>query len=258
MLRINFSLSASLILSLAATLVGCSSDASPSAAPANGGADSGGSSNVAGADPGGSSNDAGADSGGSSNDAGAESGGASAAGSNAAGASAAGAANTSTSPCTYTVSGGQSFPVGDAMYICSGGSRVLQQKGQGDFDILVGAAFGTEDKHSSTLACSLTSKVAPAAGDTWVLGPDHPGNCDLGYAQGTMASLWKSTSNPAGTGTTSIKFLSATLKHGMYKPEDVYYLFEVEITGTLPGETPDTPEVTLSGTFKITTLPLGA
>lgn len=255
MLRINFSVSAPFILALASTLMGCSSDASPEPSPSGGSA---GASDVAGSNSGGATDEAGADSGGTSNEAGSDEGGASSAGAHAAGASSAGAPNISTSPCVYTVSGGQSFPVGDAMYICSGGSRVLQQKGQGDFDILVGAAFGTEDKHSSTIACSLTSQVAPAAGDTWVLGPDHPGNCDLGYAQGTMASLWKSTSNPAGTGSTSIKFLSATLKHGMYKPEDVYYLFEVEITGTLPGETPDTPEVTLSGTFKITTLPLGA
>jgi hypothetical protein len=143
------------------------------------------------------------------------------------------------------------------MFICTNNSRVFQQKGQGDFDILVGAAFGTDDQHSSTFACSLTSKDAPAAGDTWELGKDHPGNCELGYAQGATASLWKSSSTPVA-GTASIKFLSVTLKHGQSKPEDVYYLFEVEITAKMPGETPDTPEVDFSGKFKITSLPLGA
>ncbi len=257
MLSIKYLLSSSLVLSFASSLLGCSSDASP-APSSDAGADSGGSSGAssgAGAHAGGASPDAGSDAGGAS--AGSTNGaGASAGGASAGGASAGGASN-STSPCTYTVSGGQSFPVGDAMYICSGGSRVLQQKGMGDFDILVGAAFGTDDKHSSTIACSLTSKVAPAAGDVWELGADHPGNCDLGYAQGSMASLWKSSSTPAGTGASSIKFLSATMMHGMYKPEDVYYLFEVELTGTLVGLTADTPDVSITGKFKITTLPLG-
>ncbi|MET0790958.1 MAG: hypothetical protein ABW061_05510 [Polyangiaceae bacterium] len=239
--------------------MGCSSDATPAPSDANAGADSGGASGRAGADSGGAAGDVSGDVAGSdSSDAGDDAGGASAAGSNSAGASSAGApAVSAQGPCVYSVTGGQSFPEGAATFLCSGGSRVLQQKGEGDFDILVGAAFGTEDNHSSTIACSLTSKEAPAAGDVWVLGKDHPGNCDLSYSQGTTASLWKSTSTPAGTGSTSIKFLSATLTHGQYKPEDVYYLFEVEITGTLPGETADTPEVTLNGTFKITTLPLG-
>ena len=240
MLSIKYSLSTSLLLSFASTLLGCSSDASPAAS--NAGSDSGGASSRAGADSGGAA--AGDDSAAGANDAGAHSGGA-------------GGASTAMGPCTYTVSGGQTFPEGDATYLCSGGSRVLQQNGMGDFDILVGAAFGTEDKHSSTIACSLTSKVAPAAGDVWELGPDHPGNCDLGYGQGMMASLWKSTSNPANTGNSSIKFLSATMMHGMYKPEDVYYLFEVELTGTLVGLTADTPDVTIAGKFKIASLPLG-
>ena len=47
------------------------------------------------------------------------------------------------------------------------------------------------------------------------------------------------------------------MMHGMYKPEDVYYLFEVELTGTLVGLTADTPDVSITGKFKITTLPLG-
>ena len=45
--------------------------------------------------------------------------------------------------------------------------------------------------------------------------------------------------------------------HGMYTPADVYYLFEVNITGTLPGITPDTPAIDVTGHFQITSLPLG-
>jgi hypothetical protein len=261
--KINFSLSASLILSLTSALVGCSSDASPAPSSSAAGATSGGSTNEAGADSGGSANKAGADAGGSTNEAGADSGGsmneagADSAGTHSGGTGAGGGSN-STSPCSYTVSGGKDLPEGDPMYLCTASSRLLQQKGQGDFDILFGGAFYTDNTHSSTVACSLSSKVAPAAGDTWVLGKDHPGNCDLSYQDGGTTSLWKSTSTPAGTGSASIRFLSVTLKHGTSKPEDVYYLFEVELTATMPGETPDTPEVTLSGTFKYTSLPLGA
>ena len=267
MLKIDYSLSTLILLALTGALVGCSSDAAPSASNANGGAGSGGSPSAAGADSGGSGDDGGADSnseagtdaGGASDtdEAGSNAGGASSAGANSAGAAAGGASNSS-SPCNYAISGGQSLPDGDAMYLCTAISRLLQQKGQGDFDILFGGAFYTDNTHSSTIACSLSSKVAPAAGDVWVLGADHPGNCDLSYSQGSMASLWKSTSTPAGTGSASIKFLSATLKHGTNKPEDVYYTFEVELTATMPGETPDTPEVTVNGTFSFPSLPLGA
>ncbi|HEY0464551.1 MAG TPA: hypothetical protein VGC79_10095 [Polyangiaceae bacterium] len=255
-------------LTLTGALLGCSSDATPSSSETNGGAGSGGSSSAAGADSGGSGDEdgadtgseAGTDAGGVSNadEAGSNAGGASSsAGSHSAGASAGGAPN-STSPCNYAISGEQSLPDGDAMYLCTVISRLLQQKGKGDYDLLFGGAFYTDNTHSSTIACSLSSKVAPAAGDVWELGADHPGNCDLSYSENSVASLWKSSSTPAGTGSASIKFLSATLVHGTNKPEDVYYTFEVELTATMPGETPDTPEVTVNGTFRFPSLPLGA
>ncbi len=183
-----------------------------------------------------------------------DAGGASSAGAHSAGG--AGGASNSSSPCSYAVSG---VPDDGVMYLCTAISRLLQQKGKGDFDLLFGGAFYTDNTHLSTLACSLTSKVAPAAGDVWELGEDHPGNCEVDYTAGSMSSSWISTTaTPAVTGSASIKFLSATATHGTNKPEDVYYTFEVELTATMPGLTPDTQEVTVNGTFRFPSLPLGS
>ncbi|MEI9936832.1 MAG: hypothetical protein WDO69_06390 [Pseudomonadota bacterium] len=276
MLKFKLSFAAPVILSLASTLAGCGSDASPKPASSDAGfnsggspgdlAGSGGSPGDAGADSRGSAGDAGADSGGSPADAGADSGGASSSGgahAGSAGANAAGGAPATSpmGPCHYSISGEQSLPDGDAKYLCTAISRLWQQKGKGDFDLLFGGGFYTDDTHVSTLACSLTSKVAPAAGDVWVLGEAHPGNCEVDYSVGSTTSAWKSTTGPAVAGSASIKFLSATLTHGTNKPEDVYYTFEIELTATMPGVpgvTPDTSEVTINGTFSFPSLPLGS
>ena len=252
----------SLALSLFTLITGCSSDSSDSNAE-NGGKSSQeqGGAPSAGADDGGTSNgSAGAEDGAEAGEGGADSspGGTSAGGASAGNSSAGtGGSKPSNSPCSYTVSGGQSFPEGDAMYICSVNSRVYQKSGKGAFNALIGAAFSTESGDSSTFACSIDSNTAPKAGDTWTMNNDeHPGNCQLGLSQNQTATLWSATSTPL-QGAVSIKFNSVTVKNGMYTPEDIYYLYDVTITAELKGLTAGAPDVTVSGSFVNKSLPLG-
>lgn len=179
-------------------------------------------------------------------------------GANAAGADgASGAPGLPSGPCTYVVTGGASLPPDDAQFICTNGSRVLQNNGAGEFTALFGAGFFTTGNDSSTLGCSLSSDVAPGAGDIWTLGAEHPGNCELSSQVGVTTDLWKAT-NVQAIGDVTIKFVSATLTHGSSDPSDVYYLCTIELDGTLKGETEGASDVTISGSFEIKALPLGA
>jgi len=179
-----------------------------------------------------------------------------------AGSSSAGAAGTvntnpTNSPCSYTVSGGKTLPEADAMYICTVNSRVYQQNGKGSFNALIGAGFSTAAGDSSTFACNMDSPTAPKAGDTWTMGsPDHPGNCELGFSQNQVATLWHAGSTPVN-GEFTIKFNQVTVKNGMYHPEDVYYLYDLTITSKLKGLTEGATDVTVTGSFVNMSLPLG-
>lgn len=164
----------------------------------------------------------------------------------------------SSSPCPYAVSGGQSFPGTDATFFCTNNSRILQAKGQGTYTLLLGAGLSTKANDSSTMSCTLTSATAPKAGDVWTLASSGTsGRCELSYQQGTTTTIWEATSAPA-VGAATVTFVSATLMHGTSKPEDVYYVFEVTYTATLKGKTAGAPDVTLTGSYKTTMLPLGA
>jgi hypothetical protein len=175
-----------------------------------------------------------------------------------AGAGAGGAPNPSTGPCSYTVSGGKTLPEGDAMYICTVSSRVYQAKGMGNTDALIGGAFYNDAGDSSTFACSLDSTMPPKAGDSWVMSNDaHPGDCTLGYQHNNVPTLWAASST-LPTGAATIKFNSVTKKNGTNKPEDVYYLYDVTISVEFKGQTEGAPDVSFTGHFSQTTLPLGA
>ncbi len=73
----------------------------------------------------------------------------------------------------------------------------------------------------------------------------------------TSAKIWKASTSPV-LGTASVKFISVTLMNGTSDPEDVYYLFEATYTATVKGQTADTSDVTITGSYKASALPLGA
>lgn len=164
------------------------------------------------------------------------------------------------SPCSFSVTGGKTFPDAAAKFLCTANSRVYQQKGMGSFNALIGSAsyMDAAGSDSSTMACSIDSATAPKAGDTWTMNmTDHPGNCNLGLNHMNAATLWNNSSNSAPSGTASITFVSATLKHGMYTPEDVYYLYEVNVSITFTNQQGGAPDVTFTGHFTQNSLPLG-
>jgi hypothetical protein len=164
------------------------------------------------------------------------------------------------SPCSYAVTGGKAFPDAGAKFLCTASSRVYQQNGTGSFNALIGAGsyMDASGSDSSTVACSIDSATAPKAGDTWTMNTtDHAGNCDLSLTHMNAATIWANSSNSAPSGTASITFVSATLKHGMYKPEDVYYLYEVNVSITFAHQQGGAPDVTFTGHFTQNSLPLG-
>ncbi|MEI9952849.1 MAG: hypothetical protein WDO74_28730 [Pseudomonadota bacterium] len=248
--------SASLVLSIVTLVSGCSSDSDPSAANGGGTQQEQGGGRGGGTDNGGASEssagaeDGGADMGESSADAG-EGGADTSAG-------AGGSKASSGSPCSYVVSGGQSFPEGDAMYVCTVNSRVYQKSGKGKFNALIGAGFSTSAGDTSTFACNLDSSTAPQAGDTWTMSKDdHPGNCELAFSHDQKATLWHAASSPL-MGEVSITFNKITVKNGMYTPEDIYYLYDLTISAKVKGLSEGAPDVTVSSTFVNMGLPLGA
>ena len=259
MSKLGFSVSASFSVCALLLAVGCGSDSAPSSEGAAGESSDAGATGRAGASAAGSNSEAGSSSsdageGGAPNEGGASSGGSSAAGASAAGA---GGATSSSSPCSYAVSGGDTFPKGDRTFLCLNNSRLLQKNGSGSYDILFTSAFQDTDKSSSNFACSIDSATPPAAGDKWVLGADHKGVCNLSKAVGMTATLWKASSTPV-KGSMTLTFVSAELKHGMSEPKDVYYVFDVEFEGSLPaGDTPDAPTVTVKGHYQAKALPPG-
>ncbi|HYQ15094.1 MAG TPA: hypothetical protein VEQ58_05045, partial [Polyangiaceae bacterium] len=158
-------------------------------------------------------------------------------------------------PCTYSTTGGASLPPADAQFLCTAISRLYQQNGEGDYDALFGGAFYVDGTTtSSTVACDLSSKTAPAVGDSWELGADHPGNCQLGSQENGVASSWVATSTPV-RGAVTITFESVTMTHGTSHPEDVYFLSTIKLSGTLPSETGG-DDIELSGSFDVK-VPIG-
>ncbi len=166
-------------------------------------------------------------------------------------------------PCSFSVTGGNTFPSADAMFLCAGGSALTQSKGMGKYSLSFGAASYTDpETDSSIVACTLDSQTPPKAGDTWVLGTaEHPGNCSLNLIHDSKTTIWDVSDTGVGSGTVSVTFVSATLTHGMYKPENVYYLFEIAVTASMkgaPGQTPQVADISLTGHFKISSLPIGS
>jgi len=270
MLKLISGVSASLLVTVFALLPSCSSTSDSSAE--NGGETQQGQAGNSSAGTGeGGASDVSADAGEGGTNAGAAGadageggasdsfGGTNAGGANA-GSSSGGATTTNptSSPCSYAVSGGKTLPDGDAMFVCTVNSRVYQKSGKGAFNALIGAGFSTSGGDTSTFACNLDSPTAPKAGDTWTMGsPDHPGNCELGFSQNQVATLWHAGSSPV-SGELSIKFNQVTAKNGMYNPEDVYYLYDLTITAKLKGLTDGATDVTVTGSFVNMSLPLGA
>lgn len=164
----------------------------------------------------------------------------------------------SSGPCRYSATGEATFPTGSVLYICTNNSRIFQSNGDGEYEVLLGAGFAIDAGGSSTLACSISSDSAPAAGDTWVMNSDaHPGGCDLSFMDGGPSRLWTATTSPT-VGDVTIKFGELTLTHGATKPTDVYYLGEVTFSGTLHGMSGATQDVQLTGSYQIKMTPLGA
>jgi hypothetical protein len=160
-----------------------------------------------------------------------------------------------TGPCSYSTTGGATLPPAGAQFICTAIARVYQNNGEGDYEALFGAGFyidGSND--SSTLACDLSSATAPATGDSWKLGADHPGNCELSSQEGDTTNLWAAKSSPV-SGDVTITFQNVSMTHGTTDPTDVYYLCTVKLSATLVGET-GADDVDVSGTFDIK-VPLG-
>jgi hypothetical protein len=156
--------------------------------------------------------------------------------------------------CTYSASGGAVLPPTGAQFICTAIARVYQNDGEGDYEALFGGGFyldGSND--SSTFACDLSSSTPPANGDSWKLGADHPGNCQLSSQEGGTTNLWKASSDTSGEVT--ITFQNVTTTHGTADPDDLYDLCTIKLTGTLPSET-GADDVDISGTFDVK-VPLG-
>jgi len=59
-------------------------------------------------------------------------------------------------------------------------------------------------------------------------------------------------------GSATVKFKSATLTHGVYKPADVYYFFDATLEATIPGQSAGAADVQVNGRFQLQTLPLGS
>lgn len=265
MIKIASAVALSLALSCGLVLTACSSSSDPSSngsSAGDGGAagtpdTSGGAS--------GSSSSGGSTSGGATPTGGADTGGSAdtSAGDSSVGGT--GAAGTSTLPvgpaiCAYSVSGALTDPTTDAPYGCGNG-HVEQANGAGDFTASIGAAFMDEAGNLVALACTLSSATPPSAGAIWELSkdPHATGNCQLTSTKGTTATLWSASSTESTlSGSATITFKSATLIKSTYHPKDIFYVYDVSIDATLPALTPDTADVTISGTFQNTVLPLGS
>jgi hypothetical protein len=173
-----------------------------------------------------------------------------------------GAAGSSSEPtaCAFAVSGGQTEATTSAPFGCAN-DKIEQVSGQGDFTASIGGGFVASTGEQVTLACTLSSPTAPTAGATWTMStdPHAQGNCQLMTIAGTTASIWAASANGAIlTGTLQLTFTSATLVHGTAHPTDVYYLYDLTLTATLPGLTAGATEVTVTGSFKNLALPTGS
>lgn len=257
MLKNHGALSASLAVSLLSLAVACSSSSDSPAAGNSGdaGADSGGATATAGNAgsvdvPGAAGAPDVSTDGGAAGEPSMSSGGTSGVAGSAAGSAGSTAA---TGPCTFAVTGGKTFPEAGSVFACTATSRVYQQKGMGSFNALVGASAHTNAQGGdiSTLACSIDSTTAPKAGDVWTMNAaDHPGNCGFTLIHAGAATLWNNSSNSAPSGTAVITFVSATLTHGVNKPEDVYYVYEMNIAMTFTNQQGGAPDV--NGTAHLT------
>jgi len=235
-----------------------SAGANSSAGSQAAGASSGGA-DAAGADSGGA-NSAGADMGGADS-AGADSGGASSGGGSAGSTSAGGAGPLppGTSSCQYSVTGGATETSPSSPSVC-GLSKVTTAYG-GGFSASLSGGFQDAAGNIVALACIVDSPTAPAAGDSWSLttAAKSQGNCQFNITKAQTATLWAASANDAlVTGAATVKFNSATLTHGIYKPTDVYYFFDATLEATLPGQSAGAAEVKISGRFQLQTLPIGS
>lgn len=163
-------------------------------------------------------------------------------------------------PCAFSLAGGYTAPTTSAPNGCSN-SKIEQVNGMGDYTASIGGGFYAADKSIVTLACTLLSPTPPAAGSTWTmtLDPKTQGNCQLSVTKGTSASSWASSSiGVMLSGTLSMTFKSVTMVHGTQHPNDVFYLFDLTLSGSVEGLQMGETEVTIQGTFSSTMPPLGS
>ena len=199
---------------------------------------------------------AGTDNGGSS--AGDSSSGGSSAGSSSAGGT--GDAPPGVSLCQYSVSGGATETSPSSASVCS--QSKLTTAYAGGFTVTIGGGFQDADGNILALACTIDSPTAPAAGDSWKLttAAESQGNCLFNrVSNAQVASSWSASANDTTViGAATVKFKSVTLTHGTYKPSDVYYFFDATIDATIPAQSADVSEITVSGRFQVQTLPIGS
>ncbi|MDB4980481.1 MAG: hypothetical protein JWM82_1233, partial [Myxococcales bacterium] len=162
--------------------------------------------------------------------------------------------------CAYSLAGGHAEPTTNAPFGCANG-KLEQVSGQGDFTASIGGGFAAAGGGTVSLACTLSSPTPPAVGATWTLSKSahSQGNCQLNVVQGTTATLWGASANDATlSGALMLTFTNVTMVHGTAHPTDVYYLYDLTLTATLPGLSAGATDVTVVGSFKNLSLPLGS
>jgi hypothetical protein len=165
----------------------------------------------------------------------------------------------SSANCAFGVSGDRTYPVTDSVS-CQG--PVAQSGGTGDYTFNIAEGFSSSSTTENlTFGLLLTSKTAPAAGDTWTLGADgRGGNSTLTIIKGQTGTIWGTSDTDAALvkGGTKVTFSSVTKVMGKQRPQDVYYLFEATFEASLNGQSAGTAPLTVKGRVKATTLPFGA
>ncbi|MEP7051490.1 MAG: hypothetical protein ABJB12_14110 [Pseudomonadota bacterium] len=109
----------------------------------------------------------------------------------------------------------------------------------GPFHLVIYAWSKEPDGSGTRLDCSIDSATAPNAGDIWALSmADHPGSCTWtrdpsieGRLFGHQTSVTSTySSDTPSDSPPSITFVTATPRYGVSNPEDVYYLYDVQLS----------------------------
>lgn len=165
----------------------------------------------------------------------------------------------SSANCAFGVSGDRTYPVTDSIS-CQG--PVSQSGGTGDYTFNIAEGFSSSSTTENlTFGLLVTSKTAPAAGETWTLGADgRGGNSTLTVIKGQTGTIWGTSDTDAALvkGGTKVTFLSVTKVMGKQRPQDVYYFFEATFEAALNGQSAGTAPLKVTGRVKATNLPIGA